>query len=141
VGVDAAAFLVTGYEMFADSQRDKQVTYLTTHFQRTETGFTDTGGGQLEATGESSCLAQVQWDFANSAAGGKFGTQFQAYRLNRMFVPVGSEDPFDYGTSVITTKSKLRGSGKAISLRFDTEATKDLHVLGWAMNVEGKRSV
>ena len=141
VGVDAAAFLVTGYELFADSQRDKQVTYLTTHFERTESGFTDTGGGQLEATNPSSCLAQVQWDFANSSAGGKFGTQFQAYRLNRMFVPSGAEDPFDYGTSVITTKNKLRGSGKAISLKFDTSPAKDLHILGWAMSVAGKPNV
>ena len=101
----------------------------------------DVGGGQLEATNPSSCLVQAQWDFANSGAGGKYGTQFQAYRLNRLFIPTGTADPFDYGTGVVTTKSKLRGSGKAISLRFDTEPSKDLFILGWAMNVEGKQSV
>ena len=141
VGIDAPAFVIAGFELFQDSQRDKQVTYLTSHFTRTETGFTDTGGGQLDAVNPSGCLVQVQWDFANSAAGGKFGTQFQVYRLNRLFIPTGTEDSLDYGTSVITTKSKLRGSGKAISLRFDSEPGKDVILLGWAMNVEGKSNV
>lgn len=140
-GKDAAAFLVTGFELFQDSQRDKQLPYLTMHFNRTETGFTDIGGGNLEAINESGCLVQVQWDFADSAAGGKFGKKFQAYRLNRLFIPTGTADTFDYGQKVVTTKSKVRGSGKAISIRMESEAGKDLFILGWAMNVGGKERV
>ena len=141
IGKDAAGFLVTGFELFQDTQRDKQVNYLTTHFTRTETGFIDTGGGNLEATNPSGCLVQVQWDFADSSAGGKFGTKFQAYKLNRLFIPSGTGDLFDYGQSVITTKSRLRGSGRAISLRFETQPSKDLFLLGWAMNVQGRNRV
>lgn len=140
-GVDAPAYLVTGYELFADSQRRKYVPYITTHFKRTETGFTDTGNGNLVPIGESGCLIQAQWDFANSANSGKWGTQFQAYRLTRPYMPSGPADTFDYGHVMITTKSRLRGSGKALSLKFDTEAGKDLHIYGWALLAEGNEFV
>lgn len=139
-GLDAPAFLITGQELFGDTQRKKQVPYFTAHFVRTETGFTDTGAG-LDLVGGSSCLVTARWDFADTTAGGKFGTQFEAYRISRFFLPADENDAFDYGQSVITTKSKLRGKGRALSLRIDTAAGKDLHMLGWALNVQGQDRV
>tara|TARA_R110000787_G_scaffold193899_2_gene305432 strand:+ start:14317 stop:16500 length:2184 start_codon:yes stop_codon:yes gene_type:complete len=138
---DAPAYLIAGYETFADSQRRKWVDYITTHFRRTETGFTDDGTGNLTPISPSSCLIQAQWDFANSANSGKWGTQFQAYRLTRSYMPSGDTDTFDYGHVMITTKNRLRGSGKALSLRFDTEAAKDCHIYGWAMVASGNENV
>tara|TARA_R110000772_G_scaffold64511_2_gene144275 strand:- start:2139 stop:4352 length:2214 start_codon:yes stop_codon:yes gene_type:complete len=135
-GTDAAAFMLSGYETLGDSQRQKQVTYITTHFLRTESGFTDTGDGNLEAINPSSCLIQSQWDFSNSASSGKFGTPFQAYRLKRNYIPSGTGDTFDYGQRVITTKNKLRGRGRALSLLFSTEPGHDLILLGWG-NIYG----
>lgn len=140
-GVDAPAYLVGGFELWADSQRSKQANYLTVHLKRTETGFTEVSDGNLEAINQSSCLMRAQWDFADSANSGKWGTQFQAYRLTRHYFPSGPQDTFDYGQEVITTKNRLRGSGKALSLRVDSEAGKDLYLLGWAMSVEGRRAV
>lgn len=132
-GVDANAFLLTGYETGGDTQRQKQAVYITNHFLRTETGFKDNGSGDLEAIQVSSCLVQSQWDFANSAASNKFGPKFQAYRLKRNYLPSGIGDTFDYGHEVITTKSKLRGRGRALSLLFETEPRKDLIMLGWGV--------
>lgn len=140
-GVDSPAFLVTGFELFQDTQRKKQINYLTMHFKRTETGFTDTGGGMLEPKGTSSCMVQARWDFADNNVSGKFGTKFQAYRLNRFFLPTGPDDIFEYGQEVISTKNRLRGRGKAISLRIESEPKKDMILLGWAMAVEGQTRV
>lgn len=139
-GVDAAAYLETGQDIFEDTQRDKQVPYITFHFVRTETGF-ETVGDDLLAIGESSCLVQARWDFSNHSNSGKYGSQFQAYRLKRNYIPSGASDPFDYGHSVITTKSKLRGKGRALSLRMDTEAAKDCYILGWGLNVTQAQAV
>lgn len=139
-GVDAPAFMLTGYELLGDTQREKQVPYLTAHFERTETGF-ETVGGQLEAKNPSSCLVQTQWDFADNTLSGKFSGQFEAYRLLRNFIPTGVGDTFTYGYRVITTKTPLRGTGKAISLRFDSSAGKDLFLLGWAINADGNTDV
>lgn len=139
--VDAEAYLVTGYELFQDTQRSKQVQYLTMHFIRTESGFTDTGGGNLAAINPSSCLTQIQWDFADSVASGKWGTQFEGYRLRRPYFPSGEADQFDYGWKVITTKSRLRGFGRAISLNIKSKPEHDLYLLGWAMDIDGTTDV
>lgn len=141
VGVDANAYVVTGQELFNDSQRQKYTPYITTHMRRTETGFTSDAIGNLTPVGESGCLLQARWDFADSAAGGKWGSTIQIYRLTRSYIPSGAGDTFDYGQSVITTKNRLRGTGKALSLKFSSEAGKDLHLYGWGMVVTGDSSV
>jgi hypothetical protein len=141
VGVDAAGYMVAGYELFDDSQRKKYAPYITTHMKRTETGFTDDGTGNLTPINPSGCLMQAQWDFANSAASGKWGSEIQIYRLTRSYIPSGIADTFDYGHVMITTKNRLRGSGRALSLKFSTQAGKDAHIYGWAYFVEGGNSV
>lgn len=135
VGVDYSSFLVTGYDIFGDLMRRKYTPYVYFYFDRTEDGFTETGGN-LIADNQSSCLVQAQWDWADSANSGKWGTQFQAYKYKRNYIPVGDGDLFDYGHSVIITKNKLRGTGRALSLKIESETGKDLKLLGWAMLME-----
>lgn len=137
---DSGAFLVAGYELGGDTQRKKQVVYLTTHFNQTETGF-NADGDELVVVGGSSCYVTPYWDFADSTASGKVGNQFQAYRLKRNYIPLDVTDTFDYGYSIINTKTKVRGSGKALSLRFDSEPLKDLQLLGWGLSLTGVQSV
>lgn len=132
-GISYSSYLVTGYELFADLLREKTVPYIFFYFRRTENGFETDGNGNLIYTDPSACLVQSQWNWANSAASGKWGTQFQAYRLLRNYIPTGAEDTFDYGESVIVTKNKLRGSGKCLSLKFNSEAGKDIKILGWGV--------
>jgi hypothetical protein len=134
-GADFTSYLETGYELFDTTLVHKQVPYILFHFKRTETGFEYDDDGNLVAITPSSCLVQSRWDFANHSNSGKYGTQFQAYRLKRNYVPTGIEDSFDYGHSVITTKSKLRGRGRALSLYISSETGKDMYLLGWAVNV------
>ena len=84
---------------------------------------------------------QAKWDFANSTSSGKIGRAFQGYRLKRNYIPAGAGEAFDYGWEVITTKNKLRGSGTALKLRFDTEEGKACILLGWAVDVGGRSNV
>jgi len=135
-----SSYLITGYEIAGDTMRSKQINYLVCHFKRTESGFTDVSGS-LQYLTPSSCLLQAWWDFADSLDGGLVGQQFQAYRLTRPYLPSGSGDSFKYGQSVITTKNKLRGRGKALSLKFESEEGKDMHILGWAISMEGRPAV
>ena len=135
--VDASAYMETGYNISGDSMRYKQVPYITFHFSRTETGF----DSSFNPLNPSSCLVTPYWDWADSTVGGKIGTQFQAYRLNRNYIPVGSGDSFNYGQVVVSTKSKLRGRGRSLSLRIDTEADKDCQLLGWSLTMTGNTVV
>jgi hypothetical protein len=137
-GIDAPGFLLTGHEMLGDTQRNKQVLYLTTHFERTETGFDESDDYSVE--GPSGCLISAYWDFADHSNSGKITTPFQAYRLKRWYVPSDSSDPFNYGQSVITTKNKIRGRGKALSLRFETEPGKNCIPYGWGIVMTGNTS-
>ena len=131
-GANYSSYLVTGYELFNDVMRDKQTPYVFFYFTRTEDGYTQSGADLL-LNNQSSCKVQAQWNWADSANSGKWGTEFQAYRLLRHYIPSGSGDPFDYGDGVIVTKNKLRGSGKTLSLKISSEEGKDMKLLGWGV--------
>lgn len=141
VGIDYSSYIVTGYELFGDILRRKQIPYLIMCLERTEDGFSLDGDGNLIPDNPSACLVQAQWNWATSANSGKWGTQFQAYRFKRDYIPSGSADTFNYGESVIVTKNKLRGSGKALSLKIQSSAGKDMRVLGWGVSLTGSSSV
>lgn len=135
-GINYTSYLVTGYDIFGEIMRKKYVPYIMFYFDRTEDGYVDVGGN-LELANQSSCLVQAQWNWTNSANSGKWGTSFQAYRLTRNYIPSGVADTFDYGDRVIVTKNRLRGSGRAISLKIQSEQGKDMKLLGWALTVTG----
>ena len=135
-GTDYSSYLVTGYDIFGEILRHKQVPYILFYFDRTEDGFSSIGGN-LVLDNQSSCLVQAQWNWTNSVASGKWGRQFQAYRLTRPYIPTGVDDTFDYGDRVIVTKNKLRGSGRALSLKIQSETGKDMKILGWAHTITG----
>jgi hypothetical protein len=132
-GVDAPAYLETGYEIFGDAIRTKQVPYLYFMFQKTETGFVDDGSGNLIYENPSSLYVAARWDWSDHSNSGKWGTQFQAYRFRRAYVPTGAGDLFQDGTTIVQTKNRLRGTGHALQLRMDTEEGKDCHILGWTV--------
>ena len=131
-GKDYESFLITGYELFNDTMREKSVPYIWFYFTRTEDGFTASGDDFL-LDNQSSCNVQSQWQWANHTNSGKWGTSFEAYRLNRLYTPTGASDDFNYGESVIVTKNKLRGSGKSLSLYIRSSTGKDMKLLGWAV--------
>jgi hypothetical protein len=130
VGVDYSSYLYTGYELFGDIMKEKQVPYLFFYLQKTEDGF-KASGDDLVFKNQSSCKVQAQWGWSNSAANGKWGKEFQAYRILRNYTPSGASDAYDSGESMVVTKNKLRGSGKCLSLYIRSEAGKDMKLLGW----------
>jgi len=139
-GVNYVSYLITGYEYYGDLLKRKQVPYIQFYFERTEDGYT-LSGSDLVLNNQSSCLVQSQWNWSDSANSGKWGSQFQAYRLLRNYIPANASDPFDYGDKIIITKNKLRGSGKVLSLYITSEEGKDMKLQGWAMPVTMSNTV
>lgn len=131
--LDSAAVLVTGWVGGGDYQRNKQIPYVTFHFLRTEDGMIEDGLGDFYPARQSSCKVQAQWDWANSANSNRWGKEFQAYRYKRFYMPENAGDAFDTGFLTISTKNKLRGKGKVLSMKISTEAGKDCKLLGWSM--------
>jgi len=137
-GIDSKAFLVAGYELFGDPSMDKQVNSLHLFFNKTEDGYTGSDG-QMTHSGPSSCYVRARWDWADHGNSGKWSNSFQGYRLGRYYVPTGTTDTFQNGIPVVATKNRLRGSGRALSVYFESESGKDLWLLGWTLNAEGRQ--
>lgn len=132
-GKDAKAFLVTGALTAGDSSISKQTPLLIMHMKRTELSIDS--GYTLE--NQSGCLIRSMWDWANSSNSNKWGPLFQAYRYRRGYMPQAVPGEYDYGFDVITTRNKLRGRGRAISLYMESEPTKDCNIIGWNLNLNG----
>ena len=130
-GVDAAAYLLTGYEYGGKTHSRKWSPLIYVYSKRTETAFTGTSPN-ITLTYPSSLYMQARWNWADHANSGKFSDAKQVYRFKREYAPGISGDPFNNGEPVVVTRNKVRGTGKVIHLRFYTEAGKDSHLLGWA---------
>lgn len=132
-GKDAKAFWIGGFISGGDYQRSKQIPYITFHLKKTETGFEADEVGDYKLKNESSCLVSSQWNWSNSANSNKWSPNFQAYRFRQHWIPEDINDSFDNGFEVVETKNKLRGRGKVVSIKVETEPEKDLVLLGMSM--------
>lgn len=131
VGVDAEAYVLTGAQIAGDSSVDKQIPYMTMHMRRTENGY----DGEGNLLNQSSCLMRSQWDFSNTINSRRWSPLQQVYRYNTPHLI--TNDTYDSGFEVITTKNKMRGKGEAFSLYLQTEPKKDCRILGWNLAVNG----
>lgn len=135
VGVDAPGYLITNYDTASGPERRHWGHYLHVFLNRTETTWTDVSGEAVPLPA-SSCLASSRWDFHITDDGGKFSATRQVYRHRRNFVaPDTLPAAFDPGYRVVYTRNKLRGTGRAIQLKFETEAGKDCHIYGWHLGL------
>jgi hypothetical protein len=130
------SYMLTGYNLTGDMSKQGQAIYLQTFCKRTEQYFTYY---PPEFDRASACMVSSQWDWNDSNAQGKWGTQFNSYRFTKK-IPTSQNwgDPFDYGETVIYTKNKLRGRGHSLAILFESEASpyngydnRDLRLLGW----------
>lgn len=131
-GADAAAYLITGAITGGDTRADKFLPYVHVRAKRTETDWIETIDQGIVMIGESSILMSAQWDWTNDPSAGRWSRASQVYRLPRLIaLDTGHIFAFD----VIKTRNKLRGKGKAVSLKFASEPGKDLYLYGWGLEV------
>ena len=123
---DYKSFAEAGYDFMGDITTFKNAPYITTYMRVTEDGYTASGLG-YEFINPSSCLMSVSWNLSKSHS-----TPREIYKLKD--VPV--VDPNDlssinYPTDTVVTKSKVRGRGRSMKLRFESVAGKDFHLVGY----------
>jgi len=138
VGVDAYAYLLTGSITAGDSGAQKQSPYITTHMLRTEENV-ETDGTQLIPSKQSGCLLSAVWQWSRNASSNKVGSSQQIYRYRRPLFINTSGDTYDNGFDIVTAKSKLRGRGQSLALKFETEQDKDCRLLGWNLSLTGNK--
>lgn len=127
------SYAETGYDFVGDLVTKKNTPYLVTYARLTEEGFTGNEISGYETVRPSSLLVSTAWDFKET-----FSTSQQAYRLKQTVV-VNPNDltEFDYPDTVITTRLKVRGHGRSMRIRYESEQGKDFLLLGWGI-IQGR---
>jgi len=127
---DYSSYAEAGYDFLGDLTLKKNAPYITTYLRRTETGWTGNETDGYAPIRPSSCKVSAFWDFKTTSS----STAQQTYRLKRTSV-VDPDDlaTFDYPTTVVTARLKLRGRGRSVRLKFESETGKDFNLLGWDM--------
>lgn len=128
--VDYSSFAVAGHEFFGDLMLDKTSPYIEVYMRSTETGWVGSEAVGYDLVRPSGILVSPYWDFSKTPS----TAPQQGYRLNRMPV-VDSSDltSVDIPETVVHTRLKLRGKGKTVRFRFDSEAGKDFVLLGYGL--------
>jgi len=117
------SFMETGHEILEDLMRRKQSNYVFLYFRRTDDE--DLGIG-------SDCFFQTRWDWSRNYNSNRWSRKVQGYRITDRYSDA----------SVVSTKHKARGQGRAIQLRFESsEIGKTFDLLGWATNYTGITTV
>lgn len=124
---DFSSFAETGYDFGGDLTTRKSNLFVTTYFNLTETGFTGDETNGYDFVNPSSCILKSFWDLQRNNASSQ-----QAYRhLRPIIVDTGNLNSFDYPYETIITRNKIRGRGRTLRLRFESEAGKDFQLQGY----------
>jgi hypothetical protein len=124
--------LITGAITGGDTRAEKVLPYVHVRAKRTETDWYETTTEGVVLVGASSILMSAQWDWTNDPISGRWSRASEVYRLPRLIVL----DPSHiFAFDVIKTRNKLRGKGKAVSLKFASSPGKDLFLYGWGLEV------
>ncbi|MCK5017564.1 MAG: hypothetical protein KAS32_10895, partial [Candidatus Peribacteraceae bacterium] len=111
---------------------DKQIDYCISFFKRTETSFVDNGSGGVAFDNPSSAMLSARWGWTDLDVGQWTAAQ-QSYKFLRPYIAGSIGDDFDYGYAVIRTKLDIGGKDVAVALRYDAEAGKDMHLIGYTI--------
>jgi len=127
---DYSSYAEAGYNFMGDLMLKKTSPYVIVYMRPTEEGFTGTELTGYDPIRESSILVSSYWDFRTTTS----STAQQAYRLK--YVPVVNTSnlaEWDYPEEVVSTRLKLRGYGRSMRLRFESETGKDFILLGYGV--------
>lgn len=121
------SYAESAYDFMGDMISNKTAPYVSTYFRVTEDGYVANGSGGYDLKNPSSCKLSVSWNLNKQTS-----TPREVYRLKD--VPVVDPDNlgvFPYPTDTVITRSKVRGKGKVMKLRFESTAGYDFHLIGY----------
>lgn len=131
-GYSYSSYLESGYELLDDAMRKKEQNYVFVYFRKTEKNWVDD-----KPDNPSSCYFQTKWEWADDEVSNKWTSKVQAYRHRRLPVYTDTDTTFNTGFPVVVSKNKVRGHGRAIQFRFESEPGKDFDLLGWSVAYTG----
>lgn len=125
-----SSYAEAGYDFMGDLLLKKTAPYVTTYMRLTETAWEGNEETGYQPDNPSSMFVTSFWDFKSASS----SSPQQAYRFKRMPV-VNSSNLLDFNhpESVIVTRMKLRGKGRSMRIKFESEQGKDFILLGFSV--------
>ncbi len=125
------SYFETGYNFIGDLTLKKNSPFITVYLRSTEEGFTGNETVGYTAINPSSLLVKSYWDFKTESTSSQ-----QAYRVK----PYSIVDSTNLSSNqqdrtVHATRLKMRGRGRSLRLRFESEEGKNFIFLGFGMIV------
>jgi hypothetical protein len=125
-----SSYAETGYDFQGSATLKKNAPYITTYLKRTEENFVASGAG-YEVDYPSSCTLTVKWDLSGDSS--RWSTPSQIYRAMNYTIVNPSNLTFAYPYDTIVCRTKIRGKGRVLRLKFESEQGKDFYLIGWEM--------
>ena len=91
----------------------------------------------IDDTTEHGCIITGKWEWTSSNSTGRWTNPQQGIKLPRVWSPSDSTKPRNTGHDIWMSKLKMRGQGKALVIRFESEEGKDFQLLGWTIPFTG----
>jgi len=132
-GKNYSSYFETGYLLEGNVVTRRQAPHVLVYSKRTETGYA-LNEAEYVLQNPSSCYMQARWDWADNSNSSKWGRRQQVYRILKDYDNTPTSLDFDNGFPVTVTRNKVRGSGRALHLYFDSEDGKDFDIYGWAVH-------
>lgn len=125
---DYSSYAETGYDFHGSATLKKNTPYITTYLKRTEENFISSGLGYV-ADYPSSCIFTSKWDLSVDSS--RWTDPQQIYRIINYPVVDPSDLTFAYPYDTIVCRTKIRGKGRVMRMRFESETGKDFYLIGW----------
>ena len=125
---DYTSYAEAGYDFLGDMSTRKTVPYINVYTKLTETGWQGNETDGYTPVREGALKMTAYWDFKTTGT----ATPQNVYRLKYLpTVDPSDLSNFNYPHTVLNSKVKLRGSGRTIRLRFESDTGKDFNLLGF----------
>ena len=126
---DYSSYAETGYEFMGDATIKKNSPYLTSYLRRTEENFVSDGGDGYVPDYPSSCYLVVKWDLSRDSS--RWSDPSQIYRMVNYPIVNPNDLTFNYPYDTIVSRTKVRGKGRVLRMKFYSETGKDFYLIGW----------
>ena len=127
---DYTSYAVTGYDFVGDLALKKNAPYILTMLRETETGWEGDETLGYNPIGESSLFLSGYWDFKKLPS----SAPQQVYRRRQpTLVDASSLSTFTSPATVIQSKTKIRGTGRSLRIKLESETGKDFIYIGHSL--------
>jgi hypothetical protein len=121
------SYAETGYDFLGDLASRKYAPYIVFYMRETETGWAGNDIDGYEPLNPSGLLVSCYWDFNKLPS----SIPQQVYKRRQPILQGGPT--FDSPSTVVSSKIKVRGSGRSLRVRLESEQGKDFVFVGHSL--------